>query len=404
MDGVVILSIFDWWYHSHGHSDFQLARAFAAEKLPVLFVNSIGMRLPRRGTATAPLRRIGRKLRSMARVLRFPEPGLELAVATPIALPFYTGVLARLNMRAVELQIRRCMAFMRIKHPLVIITVPTFAPVALALPRRALFYNRSDLHSAFSGADKHMLRSYENSLFHRSDIVLYASQQLFQSEADRVKRAVWIGHGIDAALFTPEGRIAPEIDKLPGPRVGFFGDLRARSVDFDLIAEVAQLCPEVHFVLGGTQLDDLRSLRSLGNVHILAACPHQEMPARWRGLDAAILPYRLSSWMMAGEPIKLNEILAMGLPAVGTPLPSLLQRAEAIDIASDAKSFAEAIHKLIEARPSDVLAERTRRRAAFDHRDWASLAQTIVDLGHSLRMPLETGLPLGESDGIRAAV
>jgi hypothetical protein len=77
MQGVIFLSIFDWWYHSHGHSDIQLARAFA-RRMPVLFVNSIGMRLPRPGTATSPWRRIGRKIRSSARLLNYPEPGLDL--------------------------------------------------------------------------------------------------------------------------------------------------------------------------------------------------------------------------------------------------------------------------------------------------------------------------------------
>ena len=37
--GVIFFSIFDWWYHSHGHSDFQLALAMA-ESQDVLFVNS----------------------------------------------------------------------------------------------------------------------------------------------------------------------------------------------------------------------------------------------------------------------------------------------------------------------------------------------------------------------------
>ena len=167
-----------------------------------------------------------------------------------------------------------------------------------------------------------MVRECEKLLFLRADAVLFANEHLFQAEKNKIaRRAVLIGHGVDAGLFTPAGPIAPELTDLPRPRVGFFGELRDRAVDFGLIADVAQLCPSINFVLGGTQLDNLGQLSELPNMRILPSCPHHEMPARWRALDAAILPYKLTAWQEASEPIKLNEILAMGLNAVATPLP-----------------------------------------------------------------------------------
>ena len=42
---LVFLSIFDWWYHAHGHIDIRLAHHLARQT-KVLFVNSIGMRVP----------------------------------------------------------------------------------------------------------------------------------------------------------------------------------------------------------------------------------------------------------------------------------------------------------------------------------------------------------------------
>lgn len=379
MDGVVILSIFDWWYHSHGHSDIQLANAFA-RRFPVLFVNSIGMRLPRRGTATAPLRRIGRKIRSMVRPLQFPDPSKKLAVASPIAWPAYSGIAGRLNAATAQFQIRNFLSKLDIQNPVVVVTVPTYAPVALGLSRKALFYNRSDLHSSFPGANEPMLRGYEDCLFCHADAILYASEQLFRSEVALVKRAVLVGHGIDDALFTPEGEVAPEIDDLPRPRVGFFGELRGRSVDFALISAVARLCPSIHFVLGGAQLDDLRELTQLANVRILPPCAHANMPARWRGLDAAILPYKQSPWLNASEPVKLNEIFAMGLPAVGTPLPALLRHSDSIEIAHDARSFANAVHRVVIGSAGTALGPPRARRAMPNLPTWDSIAARIVDL------------------------
>jgi hypothetical protein len=121
--------------------------------------------------------------------------------------------------------------------------------------------------------------------------------------------------------------------------VGFFGDLRARSVDFSLIAEAARLRPDISFVLGGTQLDDLSTLRASPNVHLLPPCDHAAMAPRWRALDLAMLPYRQRPWLVAAEPVKLGEILATGLLAVATPLPCYSPWLDRVALARDAAAF-----------------------------------------------------------------
>ncbi len=308
----------------------QLARAFA-RYMPVLFVNSIGMRFPRRGTVSAPITRVVRKVKSAARRLQFPDSALpNLAVATP-----------------------------------------------MSLPREALFYNRSDLHSAFEGIDVELIREREEMLLQGADAVLYASDYLFRAEQYRVKRAILIGHGVDTELFRPEGLPSKELDDLPHPRVGFFGELRQRSVDFDLIVSVARLCPSIQFVLGGAHLDDLGQFRSLGNVRLLPPCPHHEMPERWRGVDAAILPYKQNTWLRASEPVKLNEILAMGIPAVGTPLPSLDRRSEFVEIAQGPEAFACALRKALATLPTGDIERREARRAAANLQTWDAIADRI---------------------------
>ena len=72
--GYVCFSAQDWWYHNRAHSDFQLMRGSRAP--PVLVVNSIGMRMPLPGRSSQPLRRILRKLRSIAKLVRRPLPEL----------------------------------------------------------------------------------------------------------------------------------------------------------------------------------------------------------------------------------------------------------------------------------------------------------------------------------------
>ena len=73
----------DWWYHNRAHSDFQLLRRVAKHR-KVLLVNSIGLRMPSPGKSTQFLRRILRKAKSVAMLVRRPiEDTPNFYVMTP---------------------------------------------------------------------------------------------------------------------------------------------------------------------------------------------------------------------------------------------------------------------------------------------------------------------------------
>jgi hypothetical protein len=379
MTGAVILSIFDWWTHSHGHSDIQLARAIA-RRMPVLFVNSIGMRAPNSANASAPLARIARKLGSVGRPLTFPDPRLPLAVMTPLPLPLYAGHFEAQMTSIVAAQIRAGCRRLGLKNPTVIVTLPTFARVALRLPRAGVAYYRSDRHSAFAGADAARIGQYEDLLFSNAQAILYSSSSLFEEEAPRLGgRAHLIGHGTDTAKFRPDGAEAPELAHLRRPRAGFFGDIRRRALDLDLLAAVADLCPDIQFVLGGPQLDDLTPLRARANIAFLDACAHDRMPERWRAVDVAILPYRLNDWTAAIEPIKLNEIVATGLAAVGTPIPALRERRDII-VANGATDFADALKRALAARTARPAAAPDSIPAKPAPDSWNIIADRVISI------------------------
>ena len=381
--GAVLFSIFDWWYSSHGHSDIQLAKAMSRET-PVLFVNSIGMRLPRAENSTAPQKRIVRKLKSMTR--RTAEVAPLLLVQTPIALPLYHGPGEAVVRRLVVEQVRRTLSKQKVNHPTVFVTVPTFARIALSIPQRSLVYLRSDRHSAYPGIDQALVRGYEQLLFEQADVVAYSNRRLFELEAPGLGgKARYIGHGVDTSRFSPLGDQDSRIMALPRPLVGFFGELRERSIDFPLIAQVARRLPDVHFVLGGPRLEEAAELNPYANVHIVDACPHEEMPARWRSIDIAMLPYRRSAWQDVCEPIKLVEILATGLGGVGTPLASLCRHPGRISTADTAEAFANAVRRrLAEAgqRPS-----RADNGTPDTFRSWSEIASEFLKAPSPRRSP-----------------
>ena len=65
-DGVVCFAGVDWWYHNRGHSECQIMQRLA-ERVPVLWVNSIGMRLPAPGRSELVLHRYAHSARYLIR-------------------------------------------------------------------------------------------------------------------------------------------------------------------------------------------------------------------------------------------------------------------------------------------------------------------------------------------------
>jgi hypothetical protein len=65
-DGIVCMGGQDWWYHNRGHFDTQILRRLA-RRWPVLFVNSIAVRMPSVTGDKMFVERIQRKLKSLAR-------------------------------------------------------------------------------------------------------------------------------------------------------------------------------------------------------------------------------------------------------------------------------------------------------------------------------------------------
>jgi glycosyltransferase involved in cell wall biosynthesis len=307
---------------------------------------------------------------------RTVEIDSSLHVKTPIAFPVYQGLGEKIVRQLVVGQVRGTLARLDIARPAIFVTLPTFANIALSIPRRSLVYLRSDRHSAYPGVDQALIRGYEQTLFEQADVVAYSNRALFELEAPSLGgKARYIAHGVDTSQFSPLGETDPDIMALPRPLVGFFGELRERSIDFPLVAEVARRLPDVHFVLGGPRLEEAAELRPLPNVHIVDACPHELMPARWRSIDLAMLPYRRSAWQDVCEPIKLLEILATGLTGVGTPLASLRGHPDQISTAETAEAFADAVQwRLAESAGQP----RREDRALNNARSWDDIASELL--------------------------
>jgi len=371
----------DWWYHNQAHSDFQLMRQVARHR-PVLVVNSIGMRMPIPGRTTQPVRRILRKLRSVARRVQAPVPELpNFRVMSPLSLPFS----GRPRLRAVNAwlvagQVRMACARLRMRRPVCVVTVPTAQPVLDHLPHGQVVFNRSDKHSDWPEVDTASISQLEDRLLRTADHVLYVSHALMESERPLAgDRAVFIDHGVDLDHFrpTPEERQPGDLRSIPHPRVGFFGALD-ELVDYDFLEQVAKGLPEANFVFIGAATVPMERLASLPNVHVLGFRDYADIPRYGSGFDVAIMAWVPSDWIRWCNPIKLKEYLALGLPVVSTPFPELAWYGEVVHVGQDPEEFAGEVRALL-ARPTIGDDGAARRRRVADE-SWASKAALLVAL------------------------
>jgi glycosyltransferase involved in cell wall biosynthesis len=381
--GWICFSSVDWWYHNRAHSDIQLMRRIARER-PVLFVNSIGMRMPLPGRSTQSGRRILRKARSMLRFVKQPLPETPcFHVATPLIVPFYgSAAVRRFNAWLVRAQVRWLArrAGIVLSDAVIVVTIPTAWEVVKGFGRRALVMNRSDLHSAFEETEQSVIRELENELLDHADSVAYVSHSLMEAERDRTgNRAVFLDHGVDFERF--DGNPGPEpadLVAVPRPRLGFFGGIDDYVVDLPLLERVAREVPQATLVLIGDATCSMERLEALPNVHWLGFRPYEEIPAYGAGFDVALMPWLRNEWIEHANPIKLKEYLALGLPIVSTDFPEVHHYADVVAIAADDDAFVTLVRAALDGHAVGTTESRSARVAGAT---WDNRAKDLLVIG-----------------------
>ncbi|AXB46712.1 glycosyltransferase [Amycolatopsis albispora] len=384
--GYVCFSAQDWWYHNKAHSDFQLMRAVAGNR-KVLVVNSIGMRMPSPGRSTQVTRKILRKLRSVAMLVRRPLPELpDFHVMSPLPLPFYgSPLLRRINAVVVRAQVRAVSAALGLRRPVLMVTIPTAWDVVRPMARRSLVFNRSDRHSDFPEADRATIEELERGLLREADAVLYVSQALMDEERPLTgERAHFLDHGVDFDHFRPRPASEQPADlrRIPGPRLGFFGALDDFVVDFELLERVAAELPEASLVLIGDASHPMDRFDKYPNVYWLGFRAYETIPAYGSGFDVALMPWQDNPWIHHSNPVKLKEYLALGRPVVSTGFAELAKYEGRVRVAPGHAEFVEAVRESLRL---GGLCTPERLRASVAGYSWRSRAAALTEIAERAR-------------------
>jgi len=374
-ESVVCFAGEDWWYH-HPHSKNHILKRLAQQN-QVLFVNSIGMGLPK---ASNPdfLLKIGRKLRSYLRWLRKVPEGLY--VLTPISLPFYGSKLARqLNRRLLVAQIRLAMRLCSMRRPVVWAAIPFAADVIHDLGAKLVLYQVSDKYDANedSAIAREVIRDFDRRLKTAATLVMYSGRKLY--EESEVSHRYFLEQAVDFDHFAaPAASTAPAIAAIPRPVLAYFGWIDY-VIDAELVEQVARLRPDWNWVFIGRKSNLVRI--SAPNVHFLGPKPYGELPQYLRHVDVCVLPWKQDhEFVRYGSAIKVREYMASGKPVV---MPPLYEYSQAPGILRYT-STDEFIGAVEDALAGDTAEQRKLRQDWVRNYTWdvrtLQLSQTIAHL------------------------
>lgn len=370
-DGIICFGDSDWWYHNHGHYDIQMMYMLK-KRVPVLYVNSIGVRVPRLTEGTMFFRRILRKLRSMCRGL--VPIGENFSVFSPLVLP------SKRRCAVLDLllshQVKRAAAQLSIARPLVWIACPTAARVVNKLSATGIVYQHTDAYESFPGVDAATIKEIDRLMKMRADVTLFCSSYVFERESGYCRNPQLVDHGVDFERFATAGSSGSaepdDLKCLRRPRIGFIGGIDGHTFDQDLFLRVARRIPEGQFVLvGACTLPP--GWCNLPNVTLLGRRPYEAVAEYMASCDVLIMPWRKNDWIRACNPVKLKEYLAVGKPVVSTPFEELRHYRDAVLIADNDETFARAIIFAL-AHPGDPAESR---RLVRSH-TWQAKAQQVM--------------------------
>ena len=381
---IVVLSSLEWDQLWQAHQE--LAARLARGGNRVLYVENLGVRSPRVSDAGRVAARLGRWTRAIASGgVREIAPGLH--VCSPLALPPFGSPPRRVLNRLLLRQVHRAAKTLGFREPIVWSYLPTDAALdligLLRRPRSVVVYTcLADFAELTPRRDR--LERAERAVLEASNLV-FARGPSLAARCRRWSESVHeIELGVSLERFAVPGAnrdrdsdtetwapIAGEpLDELPRPIVGYVGAIH-RHLDLELAIGMAAARPHWSWVYVGPAQVPVGELAARPNVHLVGHVRHDLLARYIERFDAGIVPYRVGPTTATVLPAKLMEYLAMGKPAVSTPLAEVRAFDAGRQVVATAEGEPDAFLAAIEAAlEGDGPEPRAARRAAVAALDW----------------------------------
>jgi glycosyltransferase involved in cell wall biosynthesis len=371
----------DWWYH-HPHSKNHLMRRFARAGNKVIFVNSISMGLASvKSKDLVP--RIARKLKSYAKLARTTAEGIT--VVSPAVIPFFGSRAATIvNRRLLTSQIAGLARRRAFSKPILWIAIPTAIEVVGRLDESLVIYHVSDKYDANTmdhATDPAFIRSLHERAIEAADLIFYSSRKLLGEATRGLERSHLLEQAVDfdhwARISNGEVTVAAEVEKIPGPRIGYFGAIEPWLIDQELIQQAARERPEWNWIFIGNKSRGL-DIESLPNVHFLPPVSYGNLPSYAAGFDVCVLPWNTEvTFTSYGSAIKVREYLASGKPVVIAPLPEYESMRDVLRIGRTRGQFLKLVEEALQEGGTELV---KTRQGAVRSGTWDARAEWVSDL------------------------
>lgn len=231
-------------------------------------------------------------------------------------------VLGPLADRSLRRQVRGAVRQLGFVDPALWVNDPNYAGFATETGWWSVYDITDDWTEAGDG-DRSTARVVRNErrLFVECDAVTVCSEGLATTRRRQRPDLVVIPNAVDVEHFR---QACPRPADIPGgPIAVYVGTLHDERLDVDLVIEVAEANPDVTVVLVGPNALASAStarLRARPNVRLLGARPYEVVPGYLQHADLLLVPHVVSSFTESLDPIKAYEYLAVGRPALVTPV------------------------------------------------------------------------------------
>jgi glycosyltransferase involved in cell wall biosynthesis len=365
------ITVFSDDWGRHPSSCQHLVRRFLPTHR-VRWVNTIGMRCPRFDRAT--IQRAGEKLLHWFGQRQGRDAGdSNPAVVNPKMWPWFSTRFDRwLNRKLLLRQLSPL--FADASSPRVVITtLPIVADLMDRLPASRWVYYCVDDFSKWPGMDGNAITQMEERVTRRADVVIAVSEKLQDRLAGWGRDAHLLTHGVDLEHWQkpPAATGAACLAGLERPLILFWGFIDWR-LDRALVRRLAGELDRGTIVLVGPRSEADDEVFRVPRVAWVPPVPYEYLPAIAREASVLIMPYIDAPGMRELQPLKLKEYLATGKPVVVSDLPANRAWADAMDLASTASDFCDAVR----ARLAGVLPEsQAAARQCLQHESWAEKAR-----------------------------
>lgn len=369
MTDFIVVATADW-DHPLWTNKQHVAQSFHDLGHRVLYVESLGLRLPR--VEVKDWNRILKRLKAACRLPREVKPGLW--VWSPFLIPAAGSypILQRINRLLFACSLSIIQRWINFRRPVLWTYNPCILDYLGPCPSfQAIVYHCVDDIQSQPGMDRSWIDRSESQLCTAADCVFVTSPSLFETRSVWARSIYYYPNVADYEHFCRAsiGSLAEEAFELRSisrPILGFVGALSDYKVNLELLGELAALRSDWSIVLIGPTGEgeyacDLSALTSNSNVHWLGVQGYDRLPNFMHGFDVALLPLRRNSYTQSMFPMKFFEYLAAGIPVVATSIPSLQDFSDlaCFPVSDDVYSWEQAIREALMVSP----VERQRRES-----------------------------------------